>query len=122
MPDLPGCFSAGNTIEEAIRNAHEAIECHLEGLLLDGDPVPLQKSIDEHFDNPELKEAVLAMVEIDLSTLAGKPTKTDITITLPERFIKQIDEYIKHHGGNRSAFLADAAMKYMSTHPTEIHR
>ncbi len=34
VPDLPGCFSAGDTVEEAVHNAHEAIECHLEGLLL----------------------------------------------------------------------------------------
>jgi len=30
IPDIPGCFSAGSTVEEAIKNAHEAIECHLE--------------------------------------------------------------------------------------------
>ena len=36
VPDLPGCFSAGNTTDEALSNAIEAIECHIEGLLLDG--------------------------------------------------------------------------------------
>ena len=41
--DLPGCFSAGDTIEEAIKNAHEAIECHIESLLLDKDPIPPKK-------------------------------------------------------------------------------
>jgi len=32
VPDLPGCFSAGSTVDEAIDNAVEAIECHVEGL------------------------------------------------------------------------------------------
>jgi len=35
VPDLPGCFSAGATFDEALTEAVEAIECHLEGLLLD---------------------------------------------------------------------------------------
>ena len=34
FPDLPGCFSAGDTIEEALANAQEAAECHIEGILI----------------------------------------------------------------------------------------
>jgi predicted RNase H-like HicB family nuclease len=48
VPDLPGCFSAGDTIEEAIQNAKEAIECHIEGLLLDNESIPLKRPIEEH--------------------------------------------------------------------------
>ncbi|SFI13118.1 type II toxin-antitoxin system HicB family antitoxin [Modicisalibacter xianhensis] len=32
VPDLPGCFSAGDTFDEAIANARETIEGHLESL------------------------------------------------------------------------------------------
>ncbi len=39
-PTLPGCFSNGQTIEEAKRNMREAIQQHLECLLEHGDPVP----------------------------------------------------------------------------------
>ncbi len=114
VPDLPGCYSAGSTIEDAIHNAHEAIECHIEGLLLDNESIPLKKSIAEHLDNPDFKDGVLAVVDVDISKLSGKTTR--INISLPERFLKQIDEYTRHHGGNRSAFLVDAAMNYMSEH------
>jgi predicted RNase H-like HicB family nuclease len=114
VPDLPGCFSAGSTIEEAVKNAHEAIECHLEGLLLDNEPVPLKQAIEEHLENPDLQGGVLAMVEIDLSRISGKTTR--INISLPERFLKQIDEYADQHGGNRSGFLVGAAMSYMAEH------
>lgn len=115
IPDLPGCYSAGDTIEEALHNAHEAIECHIEGLLLDNDPIPLKKPIEEHLENPDLKNGVLAIIEIDISKLSGKTTR--INVSLPERFLKQIDEYTQSHGGNRSGFLVDAAMSYMSEHP-----
>ena len=114
VPDLPGCFSAGDTIEEAISNSHEAIECHIEGLLLDNESLPLKKPVEEHLENPEFKNGVLAIVEIDISKLSGKTTR--INVSLPERFLKQIDDYAQSHGGNRSAFLVDAAMNYMSEH------
>jgi len=32
VPALPGCFSQGDTIEEALANTKEAIECHVAGL------------------------------------------------------------------------------------------
>lgn len=114
VPDLPGCFSAGDTIEEAIKNAHEAIECHIEGLLLDNESLPLKKSIEEHLEDPEFEGGLLAMIEVDISKLSGKTTR--INVSLPERFLKQIDDFTDRHGGNRSAFLLDAAMAYMSEH------
>ena len=115
VPDLPGCFSAGSTIEQAIENAKEAIECHLEGLLLDGDPIPVKKPLEQHLDNPNLKDAILAIIHIDLTKIPENKTKR-IDITLPELFLKQIDKYIKHYGSSRSAFLAEAAMNFMAEH------
>jgi predicted RNase H-like HicB family nuclease len=114
VPDLPGCFSAGDSIEEAMRNAHEAIECHIEGLLSDNDPLPLKKSVEEHLENPDLQDGVLAVIEVDISKLSGKITR--INVSLPERFLEQIDEYAQSRGGNRSGFLVDAAMSYMAEH------
>lgn len=114
VPDLPGCYSAGSTIEDAIANAHEAIECHLEGMLLDNESIPLKKPVEHHLDNPDLRGGVLAVVEIDMTKISGKTTR--INVSIPERFLKQIDDYTKQHGGNRSGFLLDAAMNYMAEH------
>lgn len=36
VPDLPGRFSAGDTLDEAIEMAHEAIDLHCEGLAEEG--------------------------------------------------------------------------------------
>ena len=33
VPDVPGCFSYGDTVEDALKNAHEAVIFHVEGLL-----------------------------------------------------------------------------------------
>lgn len=40
VPDLPGCVSVGDTLEEAMRMIREAIEFHLEGMMRDGEPIP----------------------------------------------------------------------------------
>lgn len=39
-PDLPGCISTGATREETEVNMKEAIAFHLEGLQLEGSPIP----------------------------------------------------------------------------------
>lgn len=64
IPDLPGCFSAGSTINEAIAMAQEAAECHIEGLLLDSDPVPSSSDIDVHKDKPDFEDGIWAIIEV----------------------------------------------------------
>lgn len=42
VPDLPGCFTWGATIEEALAHAREAIELHLEGYAERSEPIPVE--------------------------------------------------------------------------------
>jgi predicted RNase H-like HicB family nuclease len=39
-PDLPGCISTGATRSEVEANVREAVEFHVEGMRLEGLPVP----------------------------------------------------------------------------------
>ncbi|HUS60463.1 MAG TPA: type II toxin-antitoxin system HicB family antitoxin [Nevskiaceae bacterium] len=43
VPSLPGCFSQGDTLQEAQKNIAEAIESHLESFRLDGKKAPRSK-------------------------------------------------------------------------------
>ena len=40
IPDIPGCVSAGKTIDEARASFAEAIDFHVEGMLQEGAPIP----------------------------------------------------------------------------------
>ena len=40
VPALPGCFTQGETIDEAIEMAKEAISLYVESLEAGGEPVP----------------------------------------------------------------------------------
>ncbi|MCE9607870.1 MAG: type II toxin-antitoxin system HicB family antitoxin [Planctomycetia bacterium] len=43
-PDLPGCVSTGATRNECESNMRDAIEFHLDGLRIEGEPIPLPNS------------------------------------------------------------------------------
>src|SRR3989304_3718615 len=80
VPDLPGCFSAGATMDEALQETVEAIETHLEGMLLDNEPIPSPKSIDDHQSNPDYAEGIWALVTVDITKLSGKTRRINITL------------------------------------------
>jgi antitoxin HicB len=40
VPALPGCFTQGETVDEAIEMAKEAITLYIESLEEDGEPIP----------------------------------------------------------------------------------
>jgi len=111
VPDLPGCFSAGDTFDEALDSVMEAIDLHLEGLMEDGGNIPAPRPIAEHLANPDFADGVWAAVDVNMSRFEGKSEK--INITLPRRLLAKIDDYASSHGKTRSGFLAEAARQVM---------
>ncbi len=112
VPDLPGCFSAGDSADEALTNAVEAIECHIEGLLTDGEVLPQAQPIEQYRMKREFSGGIWALVDVDLSKLSGKARR--VNITLPERILAQIDAFASTTGDTRSGLLAHAALEYVS--------
>ena len=47
FPDLPGCASYGDTLDEAQRNAKDALALHLYGMEMDGDSIPAPSAAPE---------------------------------------------------------------------------
>lgn len=47
-PDLPGCIATGETREETEINMHEALQLHVDGMLEDGEPIPVGESLAEY--------------------------------------------------------------------------
>ena len=107
VPDLPGCFSAGDTLDEAIDKAREAIDFHCETLIEDGGDVPLARPLAEHQADPDFAGWIWAIVEVPVERYFGPAEK--INITLPRLLLAKIDSYAKAHGATRSDFLAEAA-------------
>ncbi len=108
VPDLPGCFSAGDTLDEAIDNAREAIELWLETVIDDGGAVPAPGQIDQHQANPEFKDHIWAVVAVDLASLSDKAER--VNITLPARVLRRIDAAARSAGESRSGYIARRAL------------
>ena len=113
VPDIPGCFSAGENLDDAMAMAREAIEGHLEILAEDCSRMPVATPVSAHVSNPEYEGCIWALVDIDITRYLGKAEK--LTITLPGNRLNRIDEYVKHHPEqkSRSGFLASAALKVL---------
>ena len=47
VPALLGCFSEGDTKEEALSNIQEAVELYIESLQADGEPIPTEEGMEE---------------------------------------------------------------------------
>ncbi len=48
VPDLPGCVSCGETLDEVRQSIREAIELHIEGLRAEGLEVPEPHSTGDY--------------------------------------------------------------------------
>lgn len=100
FPDLPGCTSAGDTVQEAARNAEEALAGHLLVSAQHGDTLPPPSDLGAIGQDPDVAEAARVLVRAEMP---GKSVR--INITLDEGLVAAIDRIAP----NRSRFLADAA-------------
>lgn len=110
VPDLPGCVSAGDTLAEALANAEEAVLCHLDGMIADGEPIP-KPSADPPRDLPT--GCMVAVVDVDLNKLALSGKTVRLNVSIPERTVALIDRAAERAGTSRSNFLTQAAMAYI---------
>ena len=110
FPDLPGCTSAGRTIQEAVLNAEEALAGHLLVSAQYGDELSDPTSLDNLEKDPDIKEAARILIR------AERPGKSiRLNITLDEGLVAAIDRV----ANNRSGFLAEAARRELTVRRLE---
>jgi predicted RNase H-like HicB family nuclease len=110
VPDLPGCFSAGKSIDDAIAKSHEAILLHLEGMLEDGTPVPKPKPIALRQRGRAFRGWVWAVIAVDLADVSQVQR---VNISLPASMLRAIDRHAEDTGDTRSGLLLKAAAKIL---------
>ena len=109
VPDLPGCFSAGDSLDEAVENSKEAISLWIETVLDDDGIVPAPGQLSDHVKNPEFTGWLWAVVEVDGALLDDHSER--VNISMPRRILSRIDRYAIAHGETRSGFLVNAALE-----------
>jgi predicted RNase H-like HicB family nuclease len=108
LPDIPGCNTAGDTLEDALANVQDVVELALE----EAAAKPAPKGLEAWKDDPDYAGAVWAMVNVDLGFMDERIVR--VNITLPAGTLEEIDKAAKGRGLTRSAFLARAARHEMA--------
>ncbi|MCD9528341.1 type II toxin-antitoxin system HicB family antitoxin [Photobacterium carnosum] len=111
FPDLDGCFTAGDTYDEALINAPDAIDMYLEDLADNGKTPPTPTKIEAHINDPEYVGFLWSIVDIDVSPYMGGTVKIDVN--LPRLLLKKIDSFVQFSDEykDRYHFLQVAALK-----------
>ncbi len=105
VPDLPGCFSAGDTLDEALSAAEEAATAWIDAALDQALPIPAPTSAEAHLgDYPGW---LIGVVTVNLADLDD--TTERVNITLPRRVLARLDTKAREAGETRSGFIARMA-------------
>jgi predicted RNase H-like HicB family nuclease len=73
FPDLPGCFSAGDDIDEALRNAEEALALYAASTAKEGRSLPALRTVSALRNDPQvagdLREHAVALIALPSATV-----------------------------------------------------
>ena len=108
FPDLPGCTSGGDPLQEAARNAEEALQAHMELSAEHVATVPSPCDLAAIAADPDVHEAARLLVRVEMPGRAVR-----VNVTLPEGLLAEADDYARRTGLTRSGLLAEAVRERM---------
>ncbi|MBP8909621.1 MAG: type II toxin-antitoxin system HicB family antitoxin [Pseudoxanthomonas sp.] len=106
VPDLPGCFSAADTLDEAMTAVEEAAAAWIDSALDAGKVIPLPSTVQAASEG--YPGWIVAFVNVDPALLDD--TVARVNITLPKRVLARIDAKAREAGESRSSFIAQMAV------------
>lgn len=108
FPDLPGCLPCADTMEEAFKNAKEALQLHLYGMEEDGEEIPAASAITGlHPKDNQVLTVIEAWMPPFREKMLNKSTNK--TVTIP----RWLDIMAKKNNVNYSHLLQEALKKYL---------
>lgn len=109
FPDLPGCLTCGDSDEEALKNAKEAMELHLYGMERDGDVIPEPNTIK----NIKIEDKqIIVMIQTYMPVVRNEQESRSVkkTLTIP-RWLNDIAE---SNNVNFSLILQQGLKEYLN--------
>ena len=102
VPDLPGCFSAGDTLDEAMSGVEEAAAAWIDATLDAGGALPPPSDLGALRDRPEFAGWSFGVVTLDPAILDD--TTERVNITLPRRELERLDAQARRAGESRENY------------------
>ena len=109
FPDAPGCTAMGETQEEAIDNATEALAEWMSDQVADGRQLPSPRTYRQILKSGEYPELGNGGIVASIPLLRDTGKLARANISLDSGLLADIDEASARRGVTRSAFLAAAA-------------
>lgn len=109
VPDLPGCFSAGDSLDEALAGAEEAAAAWIDAALDAGSAVPPPSDLDALRAVPAYAGWAFGVITIDPDLFDD--TTERVNITLPRRVLKRLDALARAAGESRSGYIAQLTIE-----------
>jgi predicted RNase H-like HicB family nuclease len=104
VPDLAGCFSAGDTLDEALAGAEEAAAAWVDAALDAGDAIPGPSSLEALRMRPEYAGWTFGIITLDAALFDDAVER--VNITLPRRVLRRLDAQARAAGESRSSYIA----------------
>jgi predicted RNase H-like HicB family nuclease len=112
VPDLPGCFSAGDTLDEALAGAEEAAAAWIDATLDAGGAIPPPSSLEAIRQQPGYAGLAFGVITLDPTLLDDTPER--VNITLPRRVRRRLDALAQAAGTTRSGYIARLTLEALS--------
>ena len=104
FPDVPGCTSAGATLQEAAQNAEQALQAHITLSQEHGEELPVPSEFDSA--NVDADVVVAARFLVRVETIKAKAVR--VNVMLPGDLLAAADRFAARTGYTRSGLLAQA--------------
>ncbi len=120
FPDLPGCFTFGTGINDAMQQAMDALTGYLEVEMDRGEAIPAPSDYQTAKARAEQQARDLGLKVSDATLYQLVPADPRpepfmrLNISMQPRLVAQVDRRAKELGMTRSGLLAAAAREYMS--------
>lgn len=109
FPDLPGCYAAGDTEDEALANLRISLRMYAEDFVESGKTIPAPRRSHQLMKDDEVREALKDGGFLVMVPLLIADKKRRVNVTLEPSLIAAVDEAAKIAGTSRSEYLANAA-------------
>lgn len=122
FPDIEGCYTSGETLEDAMFMAEDVLALVLQDMAANRRTIPAPSTLEKvkkaviarraEDDLPTSEETVYQMVPAP--SLDMVPVK--VTISLPKAYLQELDSKAKIAGFTRSGLIAHLAQNFTPAH------
>lgn len=108
VPDLPGCFSAGDTLDAAVDAAREAASAWIDATLDAGGTVPSPSPLSALTALPDYAGWTVGIIELD--DVLADDTIERVNITLPRRVLRRLDDLAAARHKSRGGLITELTL------------